>query len=162
MHFKDKPMSNLRDLFHRPAEHAICGQQFIVYKLQFSQFDDALHVAHYLQDLGVQNLEPEQLLQQLEALKTDNPARQALCRTLAGCLSVKMPGEQPTLRQLAPDDIEQMPFMMLAEALAVVLEVNADFFFQTLPRLLAAGLRIRSNGLALLNRLSAQGTAQTA
>jgi hypothetical protein len=55
-----------------------------------------------------------------------------------------------------------MPIPMVAEAVAVVLEVNADFFFQTLPSLLATVDRIKSIGLVSPSSLSAQGTTSTA
>lgn len=150
-------MSNLRDLFHQPTEQPIGAATFTVHKLQFNQFADALVLVRFLEGLDTSTFD----LAQLEQLAADSAERQALKRTLAGCLSVAVPGEDGK-RQLQPEDIEVMPAPMIAEALAVVMEVNADFFFQTLPKLLQVGLRIRSTGLELLNRLSAQATAQTA
>jgi hypothetical protein len=150
-------MNDLRDLFHQPTEHPIGGLSFTVYKLQFDQFADALVLGRFLEGFDADAFD----LAALESLAADSPERQALKRTLAGCLSVAVPGES-TKRQLQPADVDVMPALMLAEALAVAMEVNADFFFQTLPRLLQVGLRIRSTGSELLSRLSAQATAPSA
>lgn len=152
--------ADLRDLFHQPTDHPIGGVSFTVHKLQFDQFADALVLGRYIEGLDTEIFD----IAELEKLAADSPERQALKRTLAGCLSLRVPTDGPEQRprQLQPDDIEVMPAVMLAEALAVVMEVNADFFFQTLPKLLQTGLRIRSTGLELLNRLSAQATAPSA
>lgn len=150
-------MSTLRDLFHQPAAHPIAGCTFTVHRLQFSQFADALTLARFLEDLDSDAFD----LQQLQQIAAGSPEREALKTTLAGCMAVHVP-DQDAPRQLQPDDIEVMPALMVAEALAVVMEVNADFFFQSLPRLLQTGLRIRSTGSALLNRLSGQATPPSA
>lgn len=147
-------MSDLRDLFHRPTEHPIGGCTFTVHKVQFAQFSDALAIARYLEEVS-----GDFDMAELERLAAGSEERESLKRLLAGCLAVKV---DEGLQQLQPQDVEVMPAPMLAEALAVVMEVNADFFFQSLPRLLHTGLRIRSTGSALLNRLSAQATAPTA
>ena len=155
MTFSD--MSNLRDLFHKPTDHMIGLVPFTVYKLQFDQFADAIVLARFLEATDLDGFD----LTELGKLASGSSEREALKSTLAGCLSVAVPGEAGT-RGLQPQDIELMPAAMIAEALAVVMEVNADFFFQTLPKLLQTGLRIRSTGLALLNRLSEQVTLPTA
>lgn len=154
-------MSDLRDLFHQPQQRQIGAATFTVYKLQFSQFADALVLGRFLEALDI-DADSASLLEELQKLADDSPERQALKRTLAGCLAVTLPGESGGQRQLQPDDIEVMPIIMQAEAIAVVMEENADFFSQTLPRLLRAGLRIKSIGLALLKPWSEPGTDPTA
>ena len=149
-------MNPLRDLFHQPTERPIGAATFTVHKLQFDQFADALVLARYLEGINMDAFD----LDALEQLAADSPERQSLKRTLAGCLALHLPEGQK--QQLQPQDVDVMPVVMLAEALAVVMEVNADFFSQTLPRLLQAGLRMQSIGLALPSRLSAPGTTATA
>lgn len=155
-------MASLRDLFHQPTDHTIGGQTFTVYKLQFDQFALALVLARYLEGLDLE-ADASAILAKLEGLAQANSAEgEALRQVLAGCLTVSVPGDEARQQQLQAADIGLMPIPMVAEAIAVVLEVNADFFSQTLPRLLQAGMRLQSTGLALLSRSSAPGTLQTA
>lgn len=155
----------LRDLFHKPSHHQIGGTAFIVSKIAFEHFDDAMTLGRWVAELDESLFAPEQLA----SIKTGSPERQALNRLLAGCLAVaQLPeiDQAPIQRewpiQLKPTDVDAMPLMMVAEAVAVVLEVNADFFFQTLPRLLETATRIRSTGSALLSSWSAPVTSSTA
>lgn len=157
--------SDLHHLFHKPSHHQIGGTAFIVSKIAFEHFDDAITLGRWVAELEESLFSPEQLA----SIKTGSPERQALNRLLAGCLTVAQPPEidqAQTQRewpiQLKPSDVDAMPLMMVAEAIAVVLEVNADFFFQTLPSLLATANRIRSTGSALLSSWSAPATSSTA
>lgn len=154
----------LRDLFHKPSHHQIGGTAFIVSKIAFEHFDDAMTLGRWVAELEESLFSPEQLA----SIKTDSPERLALNRLLAGCLAVaQLPeiDQDSTQRewpiQLKPADVDAMPLMMVAEAVAVVLEVNADFFFQTLPRLLETATRIRSTGSALLSSWSAPATSSS-
>lgn len=157
---------NLQDLFHKPSHHQIGGTAFIVSKIAFEHFEDAMTLGRWVAELDESLFSPEQLA----SLKVGSPERQALNRLLAGCLAVaqlpEIDQQAPTQRewpiQLKPADVDAMPLMMVAEAVAVVLEVNADFFFQTLPSLLATANRIRSTGSALLSSWSAPATSSTA
>lgn len=134
-------------------------------KIAFEQFDDAITLGAWASTLDESTFSPAQLA----GLRAGTPERAALCRLLAGCLAVAdLPeadaaaGARECPIPLQPSDVEAMPVVMLAEAVAVVLEVNADFFFQTLPSLLATANRIRSTGSALLSSLSAPATSSTA
>lgn len=157
-------MSELKNLFHKPARQVIGGTAFIVSKIAFEHFDDAMTLGRWVAELDESLFAPEQLA----SLKVGSPERQALNRLLAGCLAVaQLPeiDQDSTQRecpiQLKPADVDAMPLMMVAEAVAVVLEVNADFFFQTLPRLLETATRIKSTGSALLSSWSAPATSSS-
>lgn len=154
--------STLRNLFHKPAIHTIGDIGFAVSKVAFDQFDDALALGAWLSTLDVKAFSVEQL----NAIKAGTPERAALVRLLAGSLALVQPAEPSGTTeqrewpiQLQPGDIAAMPLLMVAEAVAVVLEVNADFFFQTLPKLLTVANRIQSIGSELLSNLSARATA---
>ena len=165
-------MNSLRDLFHKPVTTPIGGVDFIVHKLGLEQFDDALELGKWIETLD----DKSDVLPQLEALKAGSPIRMVLQRLIAGCLSlpasaVALPpvtaGNEMRLsdprapRRLEPEDVQDMPAVMAADAAAVLLEINTDFFFQTLPTLVGRINRIKSTGLALLSNLQAQGTAPT-
>lgn len=158
-------MSSLHRLFHKPTTRDISGVLFAVSKLGFDQFEDAIVIGAWLASLENKSFS----VAQLNALTTGTPERAALERLLAGSLAlVDLPelADSQTQRQwparLQPADVAAMPVMMVAEAVAVVLEVNTDFFFQTLPKLLQAASRMKLTGSALPNSLSAQGTALSA
>lgn len=150
-------MSNLRDLFNKPTEKPIGDIPFLVYKLGYDQFDDALEVGAWLQTLNWASFDVEAL----RALKKDSPERLALDRTIAGCLALADPAAGAAPARLQPDDVSAMPIIMVGEALIVVMEVNADFFFQTLPRLKKTSDRIKSIGSELLSNLLGPGTPST-
>lgn len=150
-------MTNLRDLFNTPSTKPIGGIPFQVYKVGYDQFGDALEVGVWLQSMDWGGFD----IEKLRALKEDSPERLALDRTIAGCLALNHPSSGTVLERLQPADVSAMPVVMLAEALAVVMEVNADFFFQTLPRLLQTSARMQSIGSELLSSLLARGTTPT-
>lgn len=160
-------MSQLRDLFHKPAVLPIGGTNFRVSKLGLDQFEDAIAIGTWLSGLDEKSFS----LEKLNTIKAGTPERAALERLLAGCLAlVQLPEvdaaqvqrERQWPLQLQPADVAVMPVMMVAEAVAVVMEVNTDFFFQTLPKLLQAANRMRLTGSGLLSSLSAPGTASSA
>lgn len=159
-------MTQLRDLFHKPATLPIGGVNFRVSKLGFDQFEDAIAIGTWLTSLEEKSFS----LAQLNTLKAGTPERAALERLLAGCLALADLPDLVDIEQvqrdwpikLQPADVAAMPVMMVAEAVAVVLEVNTDFFFQTLPKLLQAANRMRLTGSVLLSSLSAPGTASSA
>jgi len=153
-------MNALRDLFNTPAERILGETPVLAYKLQFDQFDDALTVGLWFAKLDLQNFS----VQTLAEIRQGTPERAALERTLAGCLALApvpgaVDGQAPAPQRLHPDDLAGMPLPMVAEALAIVLEVNMDFFFRTLPRLATTARAMGSIGSALLSSLSALGTA---
>lgn len=154
-------MSHLKNIFHQPTIIPIGGIDFTVSKIAFDHFDDALTLGDWLNTLDEKILS----IEQLNTIKTGTPERAALDRLLSGCLAIPhktelagAQGQHDEPIQLQPSDIESMPIPMVAEAVAVVLEVNADFFFQTLPKLLQVANRIKSTGSELHSSLSAQVT----
>ena len=159
-------MNTLRELFHKPDIREIGGINFRVSKLGMDQFDDALMLGAWLMSLEEKSFS----IEQLEAIKAGTPERAALDRVLAGCLALAQLPEVDTQvqherqfpLQLQPADVATMPVMMVAEAVVVVLEVNTDFLFQTLPKLLQAASRMKLTGSGLLSNLSAPGTASSA
>lgn len=153
----------LRNLFNKPTEKPIGEVPFLVYKVSYDQFDDALELGAWLQTLNWATFE----LDSLRALKKDSPERLALDRTIAGCLALPaaqlgeaLTGQAAEPRRLQAADVAQMPIVMVGEALAVVMEVNADFFFQTLPRLVQTSDRMKSIGSELLSSLLGPDTAR--
>lgn len=152
-------MSNLRDLFHRPEIRTINGVDFIVYKLAFERFDDALIFGRWLQQF--ERLE-DISIEQLEALKAGMPEHGAMLRLVASCLCLpgKEEGQKP--QQLTQDDVSAMPVLMLALVVSELMEVNLDFFIQTLPKFEQMAGAIKLTGSALLSASSALGTTETA
>lgn len=137
--------SNL--VLNKPVERSISDQTFMVSKVPYEHFDDAVLVTRQMDEIaGV-----EDLVRRLHA----SSEREAIERLIAGCLSIQIDGET---RQLERTDLKKMPLAMVVEAFAVVLEVNLDFFIQTLMRLAAVARRMGPIGLQLLNSSSAQGT----
>lgn len=130
----------------------LVGVSVYVKKVELQHFDAALVVANWLEifnwDLGVQ---------QLHVLEKDQPVRAAVAALLAACIRIDG-AEVP----LAPADVETWPIAVVAEAIALVLEVNMDFFSQTLPRLAATAQRMGSIGSELLSSLSALATTPSA
>lgn len=152
--------SSLSNLFNTPSSSSIGGVLLSVTKLRFEQFDDVLTIEPWISSIG-----DTTLLDWLGQLKDDPELRACLDRLLAGCLwlptGADEPTDSPTLRQLNPADVQQMPLLMVAEAVAVVMEVNADFFSQTLGRIAAVARRMGPIGSELLSSLSAQGILST-
>lgn len=150
----ERYMSTLHALFNPPVQKEISNIEFLVTRLGYEDFDDALVVGPWVASLD----DSRSLLGQLEALKPGAPIGEALHRMLAHSLAVR-PTSDAAPVQLAPDDVRAMPLLMQAEALAVVMEVNADFFFQTIAALSRMAHQLGWTGSALLNSSSAQGTS---
>lgn len=150
--------NDLRNLFHKPQSKEIAGTSFLLYKLGFDQFDDALALGQWL-GAG------EFSLDKLKAIAASTgPQRTLMLTLIGGCIKIdqKLPepfesatGEAITTGFLMPDEVAMMPVPMLAEVLMAILEENADFFTRTLPRLTETMIRLGSIGSALLNNLSA-------
>ena len=162
-------MNNLRDLFHKPAMLPICGVNFVVYKLAFEQFDDAIILGTYVGELEAAFDAPQgnaAILKMLEKIKAGTPERAALERLVAGCLSLSdLPPVEDgaeiriTPLPLQPADVAAMPMVMVAEAVVVLMGANIDFFFRSLPNLITVANRIKSIGSELPSSLSALATA---
>lgn len=150
-------MSTLRDLFNPQVHRQIGGLGFGVTKLAYEDFDDALVLGPWVAEID----DRRPLHEQLEALKPGALMGEALHRILAHSLAVRpTPEAQPV--QLTPDDVRAMPLLMQAEALAVVMEVNADFFFQTIVALSRMATRLGWTGSALPSSSSAPATSPIA
>ncbi|MDR2155900.1 MAG: hypothetical protein LBE78_12905 [Burkholderiaceae bacterium] len=147
-------INSLRDLFHHPEIRTIGGTGFVVYKIAFEQFDDALLIGQYVISISDGAAGP---IQMLRALAAGTPERAALERLLAGCLALPArDGAAP--QRLQPEDIRAMPAVTVGLAIAEVLEVNADFFLRSLPPLAASISRIMSIGGASPSNSSALAT----
>lgn len=142
-------------LFNKSKPREIGGVEMHVRRVVLDQFDDALEVGKWLQGLD-QSLRGTEIIPALESLQSSSPTRQALERLIAGSLSIEPTGETLTVA-----DVRSMPIPTVAEAIAVLLEENLDFFFQTLPKLLEAQKRITSIGSASPSSSSAQVTPAT-
>jgi hypothetical protein len=142
---------DLRTLFHKPVVRPIGGTNFVIYKLAFDQFDDALAASEAFvnQEFTFDVLK--------NALRKGSRARDPLLRTIAGCL--KLEGDTEFL---AMGDLVQMPVAMLGEAVLEIMEVNADFFIQTLPSLLKTAGSLGSIGSKLPSYLLDQVTSAIA
>lgn len=152
-------MSNLRNLFNQPAAKPLGGVPMLFYKLELRQFDDAIVFGTWLQQfehLGAS-------LAQLEQLKDGQPERLAMERLIATSIRVPAPqgsSEQP--RELTLEDAQCLPIVTTAEAVALIMEVNLDFFIQTLPALRLTAGSLGSIGSVLLNASSALATNASA
>jgi len=151
---------SIKDLFQRPETKTIGGVDFQVSKIALENFDDAVQIGVWASAFDAGGFDAQKLL----ALKAGTPERAALCRVLASCLTLAPGGmaEAVAPPALTPADIEAMPVMMVAEAVAVVLEVNLDFFIQTLPTLTATAAKVISTGSRLRSSSSAPGTTSSA
>jgi len=137
----------LRALFHKPSTKPIAGIDFLVFKLGLDQFADAMEFGDWLGDDGFSF---EKLR---DAVKPGAPQRELLLRIVAGCLALPQEnGAEP--RRLQATDAGEMPVVMLAEAVAIILEENADFFIQTLPKLAQTMARLAQIGGELLSSSS--------
>jgi hypothetical protein len=150
-------MQQIKCLFSEPESKIIGGLDFKVCNLTLENFDDAVQIATWAGAFAG-GFDAQKLL----ALKSGTPERAALCRVLASSLTLMQPApagsDQPaTPRALTPEDIDQMPVVMVVEAIAVVLETNLDFFFQTLPKLMQTAARLTSIGSASSSSSSAPG-----
>lgn len=153
-------MSKLRDLFHKPVTTPIGGVDFVVYKLSFDLFDDAISLADLIQQLSDDvdgTDDTDRAIQRLQELKADSAERQAINRLLAGSLKVTQGGDTAAI-ELQPADVGAMPVQTVVEAIAVLVEANVDFFLASLPTLTRVGQKT-STGLALLNNSLAPATS---
>ncbi len=152
-------MSQLRALFNKPVEKPLGGVPMLFYKLELRQFDDAMVFGTWLQQF--ESLEAS--LDQLEHLKDGQPERGAMERLIA--TSIRVPAaqgssEQP--RELTLEDAQCLPILTTAEAVALLMEINLDFFIQTLPSLRLTAGSLGSIGSVLLSASSALGTNASA
>lgn len=151
-------MSQLRQLFNPGAPREIGTCMFIVHQVGYEQFEDAIDVGGWLH-----RVDPTDLLTALNGLRGDSPTRQCIDRLVAGCLSLPPTGApvEAAERRLSPADLRDMPITMVGEALAVVLEVNADFFFRSIAAISRAAIRLGWTGLASPSNSSAPDTSPT-
>ncbi|WP_186265065.1 hypothetical protein [Burkholderia gladioli] len=138
-------------LFNRAVAKDLSGQSVEVRQLVWAQFDDAIAIGTWLQQLP--DMMPS--MQDLQELKNDGALRAALDRVVAGCLSIQGDNETATL---SVADIQQMPVMVLLEAVLLIMEVNLDFFLRSLRTCTEIKGRMLSTGSPLLSSSSAQGT----
>ncbi len=138
-------------LFNRAVAKDLSGQSVEVRQLVWAQFDDAIAIGTWLQQLP--DMMPS--MQDLQELKNDGALRAALDRVVAGCLSIQSDNETATL---SVADIQQMPVMVLLEAVLLIMEVNLDFFLRSLRTCTEIKGRMLSTGSPLLSSSSAQGT----
>lgn len=152
-------MSQLRALFNKPVQKPLGGVPMLFYKLEMRQFADAMVFGTWLQQFD----HFEASLAQLEQLKDGHPERDAMERLIA--MSIRAPApegsaEQP--RELTLEDARCLPIVTTAEAVALIMEANLDFFIQTLPSLRMVAGSLGSIGSVLLSASSALGTNATA
>jgi len=152
--------ASLRALFNPGSPREIGACAFIVHQVAYEQFEDAIEVGQWLQQL-----DPADLLPALQCLRGDSPMRLCIERLIAGCLSLPGPGAAAAdagTERLSPANLRDMPITMVGEALAVVLEVNADFFFRSIAAMARAAVRLGWTGSALPSSSSAPATSPTA
>jgi len=147
----------MKDLFNKPTPCTIAGVPVLVRKVTFTHFTQACSLATWFQDMaGVVDFEKIRA-----GLQPGSEHRQAVIELLQACIALPN-GEAGESRPLTESELTNMPIVSLAEAVVEVLEVNTDFFFQTLPKLLAARKRILSTGSGLLSNSSELATAEIA
>jgi len=151
-------VTSSQSLFNQPVPRSIGEIDVLVFKVEMRLFGAALDVATWSQQFDWA-LGPAQL-EQLRA----GPTRDALDQLVAGCIAVPAQGEPlfDQVQRLTVTDVQSMPIVTVAEAFALILEVNMDFFTQTLPRLAKVGRAMGSTGSVLLSSLSALATTPNA
>ncbi|WP_186131963.1 hypothetical protein [Burkholderia gladioli] len=142
-------------LFNRAVTKDLAGRRVEVRLLVWAQFDDAIAIGTWLQQLP--DMMPR--LNDLQDLQNDGALRGALDRIVAGCLSVLGENDETTI-PMSVADVEQMPIMVLLEAALLIMEVNVDFFLQSLQTCMAIKGRMLSTGSPLLSSSSARGTTE--
>ncbi len=149
-------------LFNRPTPKKLGDIDVEITLLSWSQFDDAILIGTWLQQL--RDMMPT--IDDLGRLREDSEMRGAIDRIVAGCISLPAASEPlvegSVARQLTVADVRAMPIMTLLEAVLLIMEVNVDFFLKSLTTCMAIKNRMPLTGSPLLSSSSAPATTEAA
>lgn len=145
----------MSNLFNKPLPRAIGGVNVLILQVPFDHFEQAFVIGEWFGaiDSGTLNFEDLRM-----SLTPGHERRAALLGMLCACVQIPSGDNVVPPRALTAADIAGMPLIALAEAVIEVMEVNADFFFQTLPKLRTAAIRMSSIGSGLSSSSSALAT----
>ncbi|WP_238913813.1 hypothetical protein [Achromobacter insolitus] len=146
----------MANIFNKPVSRTIGGVSVLVLQVPLDSFEQAFVIGECFRDIDAGNFD---LVELRAALTPGSPCRAALVEVLCACVQIPNEDAAQAPRALAQADIDGMPLVTLVEAVIDVMEVNADFFTQTLPKLMQTANRLRSIGTALSNSSSAPATA---
>ncbi|WP_175872039.1 hypothetical protein [Burkholderia sp. BCC0397] len=149
------------NLFNRPTPKKLGDVDVEVTLLAWSQFDDAIAIGTWMQQF------PDMMptIEDLAKLRSDSDLRSAIDRIVTGCISmptdeVAPQGEEARVKRLSASDVQAMPVMILLEAVLLIMEVNLDFFLQSLRTCMAIRNRMPLTGSPLLSSSSAPATTE--
>jgi hypothetical protein len=149
-------------LFNRPTSKKLGDVDVEITLLAWSQFDDAILIGTWLQQL--RDMMPT--IDDLGRLREDGDMRGAIDRIVAGCISLPAVDEPAAAvngsYQLTITDVRAMPIMTLLEAVLLIMEVNVDFFLKSLTTCTAIKNRMPLTGSPLLSSSSAPATTEAA
>ncbi|WP_175716538.1 hypothetical protein [Burkholderia anthina] len=144
--------------FNQPSRKTLDDHPVDIALLSWSQFNDAIAIGGWMQQL------PDMMptIADLMQLNEDGDLRGAIDRIISGCIALPNIGEpiaeDASTRSLSVADVQAMPIMTILEAILLIMEVNLDFFLQSLQTCMAIRNRIVSTGSPLLNSSSAPAT----
>lgn len=145
-------------LFNRPISKKLGDVDVEITLLTWSQFDDAIAVGTWIQQFP--DLMPS--LTEMSQVRIGGDLRAAIDRILCGCISMT-PSDDANTQQAAPQplthaNVADLPIPTLLEAMLLIMEVNVDFFLQSLPTYTAIKRRMQSTGSPLLSSSSVPAT----
>lgn len=145
----------MSNLFNKPVPRMIGGVSVLILQVPFDHFEQAFTIGQWFQDIEAGNFDLEDLR---TSLLPGSARRAALLEMLYACIRVPTGDVPQAPRALAPADVDGMPLVALVEAVIEVMEVNADFFIQTLPKLISTANRMKTIGTELSSSSSALAT----
>ena len=149
----------MANIFNKPVAREIAGVPVTIQQVPFSHFEQAITLGEWFDSMSNGSIDFTALR---ESLQPGHPRRQALLELLQTCIYVQ---HKDGNSMLSIDELGAMPVPAMAEAVVEVMEVNADFFFQTLPRLQKTAERIaqrvKPTGTGSSSSSSAPATSST-
>jgi len=133
-------------LFNRPKLKKLGDVDVEINLLTWEYFEDALAVGTWMQ--SITDMMPT--LDDLQQLGYNAELRASIDRLIACCISVPATDTHEagarTGHRISVAEVKAMPIMTLLEAMLLVMEVNLDFFLQSLQRCMQTKTRLLSTG----------------
>lgn len=145
----------MKNLFNKPVPRTIGGVAVLILQVPFERFEQAFVIGEWFGVMDSGKFDFEELR---VSLAPGHERREALLDMLCACVQIPGDDDASPPRALVMGDLAGMPLIAVAEAVIEVMEVNADFFFQTLPKLLKAATRMSSIGSELSSSSLAPAT----
>jgi len=147
--------------FNKPVSRTIADIPVQILQIPFAHFEQAIVIGEWFHAMEAGQRDFAELR---NSLQPGSPRREALLELLKVCVQIEINMDGvPTgsYRQISTEELDGMPIIVMAEAVIQVMEVNADFFFQQMPRLAKTAAQIMSIGTQLSSSSSGQDTTST-